>query len=205
MASTADLWPPLPYDEWKVTYETLHMWMQIVGKVALAQAPPLNHSWAIAFQVTPRGLTTRPLPYGHRSFTIEFDFLEHLLLIKTSDAVCRMLPLAPRSVAAFYREVMTTLEELGLPVTIWPVPVEIPAPVRFDEDTAHHAYVAEQANRFWRILVQVERVLTGARCRFVGKCSPAHFFCGACDLAITRFSGRLAPPREGPEWMREAY
>jgi hypothetical protein len=205
MPATSDLWPALPYDDWKDTYETLHMWMEIVGKVALAQAPPLNHSWAIALHVTSRGLTTRPLPYGQRSFTIEFDFIDHQLLIRTADGASRTLPLAPRSVAAFYSEVMTALDGLGLPVTIWPMPVEVPSPIRFDQDTVHNAYDPEYANRFWRILVQVERVLTAARCEFVGKCSPTHFFWGAADLAVTRFSGRLAPPREGPAWMREAY
>jgi hypothetical protein len=205
MASSSDLWPALPYNEWKDTYATLHMWLQIVGKVALAQAPPLNHSWAIALHVTPRGLTTRALPHGDRSFTMEFDFLDHQLLINVSDGARRELPLRPRSVADFYAEVMAMLRTLSLPVKIWPMPVEIPSPIRFDQDTGHHAYDPEYANRFWRILVQAERVFTGARCEFVGKCSPVHFFWGAPDLAVTRFSGRLAPPREGPRFMREAY
>src|SRR4051794_19530669 len=148
---TDQLWPALPYEAWKDTYATLHMWMQIVGKVALAQAPPLNHSWAIALQVTSRGLSTRLLRYGDRSFAMEFDFLDHRLLIKTSDGASRALELAPRSVADFYREVMSTLRELALPVTIWPMPVEIPAPIRFDQDTTHHSYDPEYANRFWRI------------------------------------------------------
>jgi hypothetical protein len=205
MPPTSDLWPALPYNDWKETYDTLHMWTQIVGKVALAQAPPLNHSWAITLQVTPRGLTTRSLPHGHRAFTLAFDFIDHRLVIETADGMSRSLPLTSKSVADFYREVMAALHDLALPVRIWPMPVEIPSPIRFDQDTAHHTYDAEFANRFWRILVQVERVFTGARCQFVGKCSPAHFFWGAFDLAVTRFSGRPAPPREGPEWMREAY
>jgi hypothetical protein len=204
-AMNDELWPALPYDAWKDTYATLHMWTQIVGKVALAQAPPLNHSWAIALHLTPRGLTTRLLEHGARSFTMEFDFIDHQLVIRTTDGARRALKLEPKSVADFYRDVMATLDEMSLPVKIWPVPVEIPDPVPFQEDTQHHAYDPELANRCWRILGQVERVFTGARCRFVGKCSPAHFFWGAFDLAVTRFSGRTAPPREGPAFMREAY
>jgi hypothetical protein len=198
-------WPALPYDEWKDTYATLHMWMQVVGKVALAQAPPINHSWAVAFQITTRGLSTRTLPYGARSFSIEFDFVAHQLVIRASDGAMSTLPLAPRTVAAFYREVMDTLREMSLPVEIWTVPSEVPSPIRFEVDTAHASYDPEYANRLWRILVQVERVMTGARCSFVGKCSPVHFFWGGMDLAVTRFSGRPAPPREGPAFMREAY
>jgi hypothetical protein len=198
-------WPALPYDAWKDTYATLHMWTQIVGKVALALAPPLNHSWAIALHLTPRGLTTRPLAHGVRSFTMEFDFIDHQLVIRTTDGERRALPLAPRSVADFYRAVMATLDAMALPVQVWPVPVEVPDPIPFLEDTQHHSYDPEFAHRFWRILGRIERVFTGARCRFVGKCSPTHFFWGGPDLAVTRFSGRLAPPREGPAFMREAY
>jgi hypothetical protein len=200
-----ELWPALPYDEWKDTYATLHMWTQIVGKVALAQGPPLNHSWGIALHLTSRGLTTRPLPHGTRSFTMEFDFIDHQLVIRTTDGDRRALPLAPRSVADFYRDVMATLDEMSLPVKIWPMPVEIPEPIPFHEDTVHHSYDPVFVNRFWRILMQVERVFTGARCSFVGKCSPVHFFWGGFDLAVTRFSGRPAPPREGPAFMSEAY
>ncbi len=198
-------WPALPYDAWKDTYATLHMWMQVVGKVALAQAPALNHSWAVALQVTPRGLSTRTLPYGARSFTMEFNFLTHHLVIETSDGATRALPLAPRSVADFYRDVMATLEDMGLPVRIWSMPSEVPSPIRFEDDTAHDSYDPIYPERLWRIVSQLERVLTAARCPFVGKCSPAHFFWGGFDLALTRFSGRLAPPREGPAFMREAY
>jgi hypothetical protein len=182
------------------------MWMQVVGKVALAHAAPVNHSWAIAMQVTSRGLSTRALTYGRRTFSIEFDFIDHELAIRASDGTTRTLELVPRSVADFYRAVMAMLREMALPVKIWPMPVEIPSPVlRFDEDTVHASYDPAYANRFWRILVQVERVLTESRCQFVGKCSPVHFFWGAMDLAVTRFSGRLAPPREGPAFMRDAY
>jgi hypothetical protein len=202
---TDELWPALPYEAWKDTYATLHMWTQVVGKVALAQAPPLNHSWAIALQVTSRGLSTRALPHGRRTFTIDFDFIDHQLSIHASDGSTRTLPLVPRSVADFYHDLMRTLREMALPVKIWPMPVEVPSPIRFDEDTVHNSYEQAHANRFWRILVQIERVLSDTRCRFVGKSSPVHFFWGAFDLASTRFSGRPAPAREGPAFMRDAY
>jgi hypothetical protein len=198
-------WPALSYDAWKDTYATLHMWTQVVGKVALAQVPPVNHSWAIALQVTPRGLATRTLPHGTRSFAIEFDFIDHRLLIRASDGMVRTLALAPQSVADFYRKVMHLLQEMGLPVKIWPVPVEIPSPLRFDEDTIHHAYDQASANTLWRILLSIHRVFEDFRARFVGKSSPVHFFWGSFDLAVTRFSGRPAPPRDGPGFMRDAY
>jgi hypothetical protein len=199
------LWPPLPYDAWVDTYATLHMWTQIVGKIALALAPPLNHSWAIALVLTPRGLSTRRLQHGSRSFAMEFDFIDHRLVIRTSAGEDRSIPLAPRTVADFHRDVMTTLSAMGLAVKIWPVPVEIPSPIRFDEDAVHRSYDPEFANRWWRILVQIDDVFTRSRCAFVGKCSPTHFFWGSFDLAVTRFSGRVAPPREGPAFMRDAY
>ncbi|HEY3350529.1 MAG TPA: DUF5996 family protein [Thermoanaerobaculia bacterium] len=203
---TDERWPPLPYDAWKDTYATLHMWTQIVGKVALALTPPLNHSWGIAFQVTPRGLSTRRLSHGRRTFTMEFDFVAHRLVVKASDGEERSVRLEPRTVADFYRAVMALLADMGLGVKIWPVPVELPSPgIRFDEDVVHRSYDPDYANRCWRILAQVEEALTRARCSFVGKCSPAHFFWGGFDLALTRFSGRRAPPREGPAFMREAY
>jgi len=201
-------WPPLPYDAWKNTYGTLHMWTQVVGKIALALAPPLNHSWGIALQLTSRGLATRTLPHGSRSFTIEFNFVDHELAVRATDGAAWTMPLArPRvlSVADFYRDVMTALAGMALPVRIWPMPVEVESPIRFDENTAPGAYDPDSVNRFWRILVRTERVLSAARCSFLGKCSPVHFFWGAFDLAVTRFSGRPAPPREGPAFMREAY
>ena len=199
-------WPALPYEAWKDTYATLHMWTQIVGKVALALTPPLNHSWGIAFQVTPRGLTTRPLRHDARTFTVEFDFVDHRLVVTASDGEERSLRLEPRTVADFHRAVMALLSDMRLDVKIWPVPVELPSPgIRFDEDVVHRSYDPIYANRCWRIFAQVEEVLTRARCSFVGKCSPAHFFWGGFDLAVTRFSGRRAPAREGPAFMREAY
>ena len=198
-------WPALPLAEWNDTYATLHLWTQVVGKVALAQAPPLNHSWGVALHLTPRGLTTPLLPYGERSFTIEFDFIDHQLIARTTDGDLGTVALSPQTVAAFYRQVMTLLAEMALPVKIWPVSVELPTAVRLDQDLDHHAYDPIAVARFWRALRSIARVLTETRCGFVGKASPVHFFWGAFDLAVTRFSGRPAPPRDGPAFMREAY
>jgi len=200
-----DPWPPLPYEAWKDTYATLHMWSQIVGKITLALAPPLNHSWGISLRVTSRGLTTQVLPHGTRTFTIEFDFVAHRLLVRTSDGDERTLALAPRCVADFYDDVMALLDGMGLPVHIWTMPVEIPDPIRFTEDRQHCAYDPDAVTRFWRILVQVDRAFRACRTSFIGKCSPVHFFWGGFDLAVTRFSGRPAPPRDGPAFMRDAY
>lgn len=202
---TEDRWPALPYDAWKDTYATLHMWAQIVGKVALALAPPLNHCWAIALHVTARGLATRPLPHTGRFFTLEFDFISHRLLVRTSDDVERTIRLAPRTVADFYRELMAMLSDMGLGVKIWSMPVEIPTPIRFEDDTVHASYDPVFANRFWRIVAQLDELFTEARCGFVGKCSPAHFFWGSFDLALTRFSGRPAAAPSGPAFVRDAY
>jgi hypothetical protein len=181
------------------------MWTQVVGKIALARAAPLNHSWAVAFHLTPRGFGTGILPHGPRSFTVGFDFIDHHLVIETSDGDRRSMALAPRSVADFYRDVMTTLDQMGLPVRIWSTPVEIPSPIPFERDTVHQSYDPDYAHRFWRLLVLVHRVFTASRGGFIGKCSPVHFFWGSFDLAVTRFSGRPAPPREGPAFMRDAY
>jgi hypothetical protein len=181
------------------------MWTQIVGKVALACAAPLNHSWGVALHVTARGLSTAVLRHGERSFTMLFDFVDHELVIDTADGARRALPLSPRSVAVFYAEVMNALNDLQLPVRIWSTPVEIPAPIPFEKDTVHHSYDPELANRFFRILLLVHRAFEQCRCEFVGKSSPAHFFWGSFDLAVTRFSGRPAPPRDGPAFMRDAY
>ena len=199
-------WPALPYEAWKDTYATLHMWTQVVGKIALARAAPMNHSWAIAFHFTSRGLRTRLLPHERRSFAIAFDFLDHQLVIETSDGERRSLPLAPRSVAEFYREVMTTLDEMGLPVRIWSMPVgdSVAGPIR----ARHRApqlrsrRTSNAGGEFWYACTRCSR---SCRCAFIGKCSPVHFFWGGFDVAVTRFSGRLAPPREGPAFMREAY
>jgi len=198
-------WPSLRYADWKDTYATLHMWTQVVGKIALKTTPPLNHSWGIALQIGPRGLITRSLYHDTRRFTLEFDFIEHQLILRIADGTVRNLPLEPMTVADFYRRVMAMLADLGLEVRIWPTPVEIPNPIRFEEDTVHHSYERESVERVWAILQSCDRVMTSRRCSFVGKCSPVHFFWGSFDLAVTRFSGRLAPPREGPAFMQEAY
>jgi hypothetical protein len=198
-------WPALPLEEWKDTYATLHMWSQIVGKIALAQAPPLNHSWGVALQLTPRGLTTPVLPHGKRTFALEFDFLDHALVIRTSDGLVERMALEPRTVAEFYARLMQTLSGMGLPVKIWPVAVELPAPIRLDTDEDHRSYDRAAVDRFWRALRSIARVFTASRVDFTGKSSPVHFFWGSFDLAVTRFSGRLAPPREGPAFMRDAY
>ncbi|MEO6213397.1 MAG: DUF5996 family protein [Vicinamibacterales bacterium] len=204
---TDETWPDLPYAAWKDTYATLHRWMQVVGKIAVNHGPALNHSWGSAFQVTPRGLSTRTLYSGVRSFTFEFDFIDERLILHTSDAHIAALPLVPLSVADFYAAVMAMCQKAGLPVKVWSMPVEIPDPVRFEQDRAHHTYQGAYGETLWRILVQVDRVLNLHRGTFVGKSSPVHFFWGAPDLAVTRFSGRIAPPRdpEEPLFMREAY
>lgn len=198
-------WPALPYEAWKDTYATLHMWTQIVGKVALVLAPPLNHCWAIALHVTSRGLATRPLPHSGRFFTLEFDFISHRLFIRTSDGVERAMRLEARSVADFYRELMATLDGMALSVKIWSMPVEIPAPIRFEDDSVHASYDPVFAQRFWRVVAQMDELFTEARCGFVGKCSPTNFFWGSFDLALTRFSGRIAPRPSGPAFVRDAY
>jgi hypothetical protein len=206
MRTDADsCWPALSYDAWKDTYATLHLWSQVVGKIALALAAPLNHSWAVALRVMPRGLTTRPLPHGARTFAIQFDFIDHQLLIVTSDGMTRTLALQPLSVADFYRALLDTLDDMGLPVKIQPLSTELPEPIRLDRDTQHHSYDREYVDRLRRILVQVDRVFTDSQCAFVGKCSPVNFFWGSFDLAVTRFSGRRAPARQGPEFERDAY
>jgi hypothetical protein len=207
----AEYWPELPFDEWKDTCATLHLWTQIVGKVRLAKAPMVNHWWQVPLYVTCRGLTTSPIPHESGSnFQIDFDFIDHRLIIAVSDGRVETLPLAPCSVADFYRNVMDRLKALGLEIRIWTVPVELPDPIRFDQDHTHAVYDAGWAHRFWQVLVQVDRVLTVFRSRFIGKVSPVHFFWGSFDMAVTRFSGRLAPPHPGAPSVadrvtREAY
>jgi uncharacterized protein DUF5996 len=199
-------WPPLPLDRWRDTYATLHMWTQIAGKICLALTPRMNHFWNIAFRVTPRGLETPVLTSGDRTFGMIFDLVEHRLRIETSDGATRAIALEPRTVADFYRLLMETLRELGIGVRIWTMPVEIPDPIRFTEDTVHRSYDPEWANAFLRALLAIQPVLQGFRCDFVGKCSPVHFFWGSFDLAVTRFSGRRAPERPGADAMtRESY
>lgn len=203
---SSEAWPSLPLEEWKDTYATLHMWTQVVGKIRLAQTPLVNHWWNVPLYVTARGLTTSAMPHGSRNFQIDFDFISHQLVIACSDGGATTLPLVPRSVAEFYAEVMSALDRLGLTVKIWTTPVEIPDPIPFEQDDKHASYDAEYANRFWRVLVQAEKVFTEFRSRFIGKVSPVHFFWGSFDMAVTRFSGRRAPEREGADLItREAY
>jgi len=201
-----DPWPALPLDAWQDTYATLHMWTQIVGKVRKTLTPYINHWWNVTLYVSARGLTTSPIPYGQKVFEIEFDFLDHQLLVDTSDGARRRIPLAPRSVADFYQEVMASLHSLGIDVQIHASPDEVPHPIPFAEDRVHASYDPEYANRFWRILVSTSRVLQQFRSGFVGKCSPVHFFWGSFDYCVTRFSGRRAPERPGADAItREAY
>ncbi|MFL5804335.1 MAG: DUF5996 family protein [Roseiflexaceae bacterium] len=196
------LWPALPYDAWQDTRETLHMWTQIVGKVKLALAPFLNEWWNVALTVTPRGLTTATIPFGQRVFVVNFDFIDHQLTIQVSDGTSKSMPLIPRSVADFYQEFMAALRALGIEVRINTQPVEVDNLIPFDEDHVHAAYDPTFVTRFWRILVQVDRLLQQYRTPFVGKSSPVLFWWGSFDLAATRFSGRPAPARDWPaRWM----
>ena len=188
-----DQWPPLPQAAWSDTCATLQLWMQIIGKVRLALMPPINHTWNVTLYPTVRGLTTAPMPFGVRILQIDFDFIDHLLVVETSDGDRRTIALKPMTVAEFYRQIMQALESLGCPVHIWPVPCEVAEPIPFEQDETHNAYDPEFAQRFWHILLQTARVFTIFRARFIGKVSPVHLFWGALDLACTRFSGRTAP------------
>jgi Family of unknown function (DUF5996) len=192
-----DLWPALPLAEWQDTYRTLHMWVQIAGKVRMALAPPMNHWWHVTLYANSRGLTTGPIPYPAGTFEIQFDFQRHELQIWASGGRTVSRPLRPESVAAFYRGIFESLGLLGVSVAINPKPQECADPVPFHEDEVHCSYDPEYASRFWRILVSSAKVMERFRARFLGKCSPVHFFWGSFDLACTRFSGRPAPPRRG--------
>jgi hypothetical protein len=211
LATREAVWPALPLEAWRDTCETLHMWTQIVGKVRLALAPMLNHWWQVPLYVTARGLSTSVIPLDARAIELEFDFHDHVLRIETSEGDVRRLALAPRTVADFYRELMATLRSIECVVAIWPVPVEVERAIPFDGDREHASYDAEYAHRFWRVLLQADRVLKSFRARFLGKVSPVHFFWGSFDLAVTRFSGRPAPPHPGgvpnlpTRVVREAY
>lgn len=204
-------WPELPHERWGPTRDTLHMWTQIVGKVRMELTPWINHSWGVTLYLTSRGLTTGPIPYGAHTFQVEFDFVDHELVVAASDGRRHALPLRAQAVADFHHELFATLDELGVGVDIDPVPNEIEDAIPFPEDRVHDAYDPEQARRIWGALVQTDRVFRAFRARFVGKCSPVHFFWGAFDLAVTRFSGREAPEHPGgfpnlpDEIAREAY
>lgn len=208
---TPNAWPSLPLDEWSETSATLHLWIQIVGKIRLVQSPWINHSWHATLYVTARGLTTSPVAHGTRIFQIDFDFVEHQLRIQTADGSTGGFALEPQPVATFYARLMEEMRRLDLDVTIWGTPNEVADAIPFDRDDVHRAYDREYVTRFWRILVQADRIFKVFRARFIGKCSPVHFFWGAADLAVTRFSGRGAPEHPGgipnlPDRVtREAY
>ncbi len=198
--------PALPFDSWKDTQGTLHMWAQIVGKVRLKLCPLVNHWWNVPFYVTARGMTTSAMPYQQRAIEVHFDFIDHRLSIESSDGRVVTMPLAPQSVAEFYKRFMAALGELGVNVHIWTVPSELPNPIPFEQDYAHASYDAEAAHKFWRVVVWVDEIFKEFRGRFQGKASPVHFFWGSFDLAVTRFSGRTAPERPGADSItREAY
>jgi len=208
--SGTEAWPELPFEAWQETYATLHLWTQIVGKIRLALAPMCNHWWQTTLYITARGLTTSPIPYRTLSFQIDFDFIDHELHIETSSGARQSVALFPRSVADFYEELMARLRSLGIDVAIWTVPVEIGDRTPFEQDRGHAAYDPEYAQRWWRSLVQADRVLKVFRSRFTGKVSPVHVFWGSLDIAVTRFSGRRAPEHRGAPnvarfVMREAY
>jgi len=194
---TNERWPALPYAAWKETRDTLHLWTQVVGKVRLALTPWLNHSWHVTLYVTARGLTTSPIPWGGGSFQIDFDFIDHVLWVRTSEGHFRQLMLRPMSVAEFYEDLMIALRDLGITVNIMTTPCEIADCIPFDQDTVHAAFDAEYVNRFWRVLLSASEVFARFRTGFLGKASPVHFFWGSFDLAVTRFSGRRAPRHPG--------
>jgi hypothetical protein len=196
-SSQEDIWPSLPWETWQDTCNTLHLWTQIIGKIRLELTPKINHCWEVPFYVTARGLTTSPMPYKSSIFQIDLDFLAHEMQIVKDNGEIRSIKLRPISVAEFYQETMTALNSLGIEVNIWTTPVEIPDRTPFEQDTKHNSYDREYAQRFWKVLVQVDRVLKQFRSRFIGKVSPVHFFWGAFDIAVTRFSGRTAPKHPG--------
>jgi hypothetical protein len=206
LANQSETWPSLPLEAWEDTRATLHMWTQIVGKIRMEQTPLVNHYWNVPLYVSARGLTTTAISYEDRFFEMEFDFIDHRLAINCSDGASGQVLLEPKSVATFYAEVMAALKQLDLNVTIWKMPVEIPDPIPFDQDEQHARYDREYVDRLWRVLRASDKVLQEFRSKFIGKCSPVHFFWGSFDLAVTRFSGRPAPPREGADPItREAY
>ena len=211
MSDSASVWPELPVAQWVDTRDTLHLMTQVVGKVRLANTPLMSHWWNVVLYVSARGLTTGLIPHGDTGFSIDFDFIDHQLIVTSTGGDRRALPLRPRPIADFYSDVTSMLDELGLSTEIWTMPVEIPESIPFDTDREHIAYDGDQAHRFWLALVQMNRVFEMFRSRFIGKVSPVHFFWGAIDLAVTRFSGRTAPkhpggaPHCGPHVMWEAY
>jgi hypothetical protein len=199
-------WPELRLSEWRDTYDTLHMWLQVIGKVRLTCSPHANHWWETPLYVTARGLTTSAIPHGEEVFEIRLDFIEHRLDIETSGGERRTVPLVPMTVADFHGRVLGALRDLGIDVSIRPMPVEFAGAIPFDRDVSHASYDREHAASCWRALVAADKVLKEFGCRFTGKQSPAHVFWGSFDIALTRFSGRPAPPRPGADLVtREAY
>jgi hypothetical protein len=192
-----EAWPALPLEGWRDTSETFHLWTQIVGKVRLTQTPWINHTWNSTLYVTSRGLTTSPIPHGTRTFDIEFDLIAHELVVRTSEGGVFNMPLEPQTVAEFHEQLLDALARLHVPVKIHGRPNELENPIPFKRDRTHKSYDRDAVNRFWRVLVQSDRIFKIFRGRFIGKCSPVHFFWGAADLAVTRFSGRVAPPHPG--------
>lgn len=211
MSQSASAWPALPYQSWKDSCATLHLWTQIVGKIRLAQTPWVNHSWHVPLYVSTTGLTTSPIPYGTGAFQIDFDFVDHVLWLRTSEGHFRQIVLKPMSVATFHGAVLADLKTLGIEIEINEMPNEIADAVAFPDDTLHQSYDSEAAHKFWRILLSSHFVLSQLRTAFLGKVSPVHFFWGSFDLAVTRFSGRKAPRHPGgipnlPDAVtREAY
>jgi hypothetical protein len=204
--SDRDVLPALPLDSWKDTLATLHMWTQVVGKVRLKLCPLVNHWWNVPFYLTARGMTTSAMPCLPGTIEARFDFIDHKLLVESSDGRVIAMPLAPQSVAEFYKKFMMALAELGVVMKIWTMPCEIPDPIPFENDRVHASYDPEAVHKFWRILTWVDQILKEFRARFLGKASPVHFFWGSFDLAATRFSGRVAPERPGADSItREAY
>jgi hypothetical protein len=199
-------WLEFPSSGWPDTHATLHMWSQIVGKIRLALAPPLNHWWGVALYLTARGLTTSPIPYAGIAFEITFDFVAHQLLIETSDGRTRSLALVPQTVADFYSQTMRALADLQIDVRIWPMPAEVASPIRFDVDRQHASYDPDAARAWWRVQLRIADVMNEFRARFIGKSSPVHFWWGGFDLAATRFNGRCAPARPNADAItREGY
>jgi hypothetical protein len=202
----SERWPELRWEDWSATADTLHMWTQIVGKTRLALSPLQAHWWNVPLYVSARGLSTAAMPYGAEFLEVEFDFVSHELRFRTSAGTVKAVALRAQSVADFYAEYVRTLDEIGMPVTIWGTPVEVAKPIPFAEDTEHCSYDPDAAHRFWRVLMRADQVFQRFSSEFVGKVSPVHFFWGSFDLAVTRFSGRPAPPRECADAVqREAY
>jgi hypothetical protein len=210
LTAITEPWPPLPQRDWSTTCSTLQLWIQIIGKIRLALTPPINQCWNVTLYPTVRGFTTSPMPCGPRMLQIDFDFLDHTLLLATNLGERTTIPLQAMSVAEFYARVMEEMDRIGCPVHIWPKPVEVASPIPFEQDNVHCSYDPDYAQRFWRVVLQSARVFTEFRARFQGKVSPVHLFWGALDLACTRFSGRTAPEHKSMPGLpdrvtRDAY